>query len=163
MATTRKEKFIVGVDGSAASIEALRQAQRIASALGAGLEAWACWELPTAHEENDETRVQGLKHQTAAALQEAMWRAFGPDLPRNVRPRVVRGAARQALVDGSRFASLLVVGRRGHGGFTGLLMGSVSSACVAHAHCPVLVVHPPGPPGSIQRRSGTSRAATQET
>jgi nucleotide-binding universal stress UspA family protein len=57
----------------------------------------------------------------------------------------VRGAARQALIEASKGARMLVVGRRGHGRFGGLLIGSVSSACVAHAHCPVVVVHVPEP------------------
>jgi nucleotide-binding universal stress UspA family protein len=47
------------------------------------------------------------------------------------------------LIEESKAADMLVLGRRGHGGFGGLLLGSVSSACVAHAHCPVLVVHSP--------------------
>ncbi|WP_395802983.1 universal stress protein [Arthrobacter sp. FW306-04-A] len=68
---------------------------------------------------------------------------FGPDLPDNVVSRVVRGHARESLIEASREVDMIVVGRRGHGGFGGLLVGSVSSACVAHAHCPVLVVPTP--------------------
>lgn len=50
------------------------------------------------------------------------------------------GPPAKVLVQESRDAQLLVVGRRGRGGFLAQVMGSVSGACVAHAHCPVLVV-----------------------
>ena len=136
-------KIIVGVDGSAASKQALREGQRLALALNAPLEAWGCWELPLGYEGYLAMGIDGFAHTAEENVKEALKEVFGPELPKNVRTRLVQGSARAALVEGSKHAALLVVGRRGHGGFGGLLLGSVSSAVVAHAHCPVVVVHTP--------------------
>jgi nucleotide-binding universal stress UspA family protein len=61
-----------------------------------------------------------------------------PQVP--VELRSVRAATRETLVAESSNAQLLVVGARGRGGFTGLLLGSVSQAVLHHARCPVAVV-----------------------
>ncbi len=57
-----------------------------------------------------------------------------------IRSRVVQGNPAQVLIDAAEGADLLVVGSRGHGGFTGALLGSVGTHCVHHARCPVVVI-----------------------
>jgi nucleotide-binding universal stress UspA family protein len=57
-----------------------------------------------------------------------------------IERRVVEGRAAAVLIDESRGADLLVVGSRGHGGFAGLLLGSVSQQCAPHALCPLVIV-----------------------
>jgi nucleotide-binding universal stress UspA family protein len=62
-----------------------------------------------------------------------------PDV--TVTPVVVEGHPAQVMVEASRDAELLVVGSRGRGAFTGMVLGSVSQHCVQQAECPVVVVH----------------------
>ncbi|MEJ7793778.1 MAG: universal stress protein [Gaiellaceae bacterium] len=72
-----------------------------------------------------------------ATLHEVVTDADGVVIERHV----VEGSPATVLVDESRHADLLVVGSRGHGGFAGLLLGSVSQQCAHHAACPVVIVH----------------------
>jgi nucleotide-binding universal stress UspA family protein len=62
------------------------------------------------------------------------------DKPVEVRAAVAEGPAAHVLLTGAAGAELLVVGCRGHGGFAGMLLGSVSQHCAHHAPCPVVVI-----------------------
>jgi nucleotide-binding universal stress UspA family protein len=61
-----------------------------------------------------------------------------------VRTRAVEGHPADVLVEASRHADLLVVGSRGHGVLSGIVLGSVSQHCAVHATSPVLVHRRPG-------------------
>ena len=135
--------IVVGVDGSEASVEALRQAQSLAGPLSATLIAMASWDTPPVYDGYVAVGIDDFDVRAGEILQETVEKAFGVRIPANVETRLVQGRPRNTLIEASRDADLVVVGRRGHGGFGGMLIGSVSSALVAHAHCPVLVVHTP--------------------
>lgn len=128
-------RVVVGVDGSAASVQALQLASRLAPALEATIEAVACWDSPRP------LPLGSLEEEMERVLEEAVQRAFGSSPPATLTSSVARGHPAEVLLEKARGARLLILGRRGQGGFRGLLLGSVSSACVEHAACPVLVVH----------------------
>jgi nucleotide-binding universal stress UspA family protein len=140
-----QETVVVGVDGSPPSTSALTWAARYADAIGASLRAVLAWHYPTAaglppigHAPEPVTsQVEQSRYEILDKAIESACR----DLPAmQVDREVVYGHPAQALIDESRGADLLVVGSKGRGGFTGMLLGSISAHCVAHALCPVTVV-----------------------
>jgi nucleotide-binding universal stress UspA family protein len=137
---TTPGRIVVGVDGSVSSKQALRWAARLAAADGSRIEAVTAWDYPPSF--NAPVDVDWRPDLDAdTILTETLDEVFGDHRPEGLEPVVAHGQARTVLIEASRGASLLVVGSRGHGGFAGLLLGSVSSACSEHAHCPVLVLH----------------------
>lgn len=67
----------------------------------------------------------------------------GDDSEVTVQPMAIEGPPASVLVDAARDADMLVVGSRGHGGFTALLLGSVSQQLAHHAPCPLLIHRQP--------------------
>jgi nucleotide-binding universal stress UspA family protein len=133
-------KVVVGVDGSEQSIAALRQGDRLARLLGARIEAVTTWSYPVSlspYAMSAEPSFEEIARQT---LDEAVKDAYGTDIPPLLTTVVQYGHPAQVLVERSTGAEMLVLGSRGRGGFAGLLLGSVSAECAAHANSPVLIV-----------------------
>jgi len=138
-------RIVVGVDGSDSSQAALAWAVRQAALTGAEVEAVTAWQIPATYGygyamtlaipdlEKIARKVQGEAIAEAAGL--------APDV--RIRPVVVQDTPARALLDAAKGADLLVVGSRGHGGFTEALLGSVGQQCVHHAECPVVVIRGP--------------------
>ncbi|WP_433605240.1 universal stress protein [Dactylosporangium sp. CA-139114] len=128
---------VVGVDGSASSEEALALAFEAARDRGAELVAVRAHVTPA----QPSLPLPDVEEFERAALQASLapWRQKHPDV--RVAALVAAGRAAKVLVGVSHTAQLVVVGSRGHGGFGGLLLGSVGQQLMQHAGCPVLIAH----------------------
>jgi nucleotide-binding universal stress UspA family protein len=137
-----KTRIVVGVDGSDCSVAALSFAVEEARLRGASVQAIYAFPCPTAFGvAAPQEYFDDLDGQAKAVLDQAIARAVPASAsPPPILRTVVPGAPGEALIGTSEGATLLVVGSRGRGGFRELLLGSVSSQCVHHAHCPVTVV-----------------------
>jgi nucleotide-binding universal stress UspA family protein len=146
--TTRKEfdmsTIVVGVDGSDGSLDALQYAIDEARSHGADVEAVSAWHVPTMIYTGGYIPMPpdptGFERATKAALDKALSEVAAETDGVEITPVVREGQAAEVLVEAAKSADLLVVGSRGRGGFTGLLLGSVSQQCAQHAPCPVVVV-----------------------
>jgi nucleotide-binding universal stress UspA family protein len=133
-------KIVVGIDGSAPSIDAFRWAVRQAQLTGSVVEAVMAWQYPAGIVP---AGAQDVDAESRRALDGAIEGAFAGAPPVQVIRVVGEGEPAPTLVRRSKDAALLVVGSRGHGAFVGMLIGSVSEYCVTHAHCPVVVLRGP--------------------
>ncbi|KGM13333.1 universal stress protein [Cellulomonas bogoriensis] len=140
---TVENVVLVGIDGSPASLNALDWAAQHARVHGYGLHLVCAYSVPSftataldgGYAAIDDTAIQDGAR---AVLQEAVERVR----PSGVRTTsaVATGDAAAVMVELSRGAATVVVGTRGRGGFAERLLGTVSSALPAHAHCPTVVV-----------------------
>jgi nucleotide-binding universal stress UspA family protein len=147
-------KIVVGVDGSAPSYRALEWALGEARARGVGVVLVHAFEfsgLAASQPYTSPDLLDAYREDAQALLDRVLDRArhLAPDV--NVKAELQFGPAAAALVEAARGAVMLVVGSRGRGGFVGALLGSVSSACVHHATCPIVVVPPPERDGQPER------------
>jgi nucleotide-binding universal stress UspA family protein len=140
-------RIVVGVDGSPGATVALRWARAEAGLRGATLDVVHAWHEPYVG------GIPGmgpygisfdeLERAARAELDRAIGHAGPPPPGVRVEPILAPGPAAAVLLEAAKGADLLVVGSRGRGGFTGLLLGSVGQQCVHHAPCPVVVVPVP--------------------
>jgi nucleotide-binding universal stress UspA family protein len=138
---------VVGYDGSTAALGVLEAAFEAAAARGCGVTVVRAFRPTMPSWPADAAPPTVLNAQTAkAALTDELKRVGQPLTDKYpdvaVEYSVPGGDPAQVLVDASRGAQLVVVGSRGHGGFTGLLLGSVGLHLMHHSHCPVLIVRP---------------------
>ncbi len=138
--------IVVGVDGSEHSRRALEWAVREAGLRRAALTVLAVQQVAsnawTGHPELypvDQPAAEAVRRAAEDAVQKAVTQVGDP-APASVTVRAVSGLAAQELVSASSDADLVVVGSRGSGGFSQLLLGSVSHQVVSHAACPVVVI-----------------------
>jgi nucleotide-binding universal stress UspA family protein len=136
-------RVVVGVDGSPASRAALAFAFAEADAHSVPLTAMVAFEPTRSGDLPPLVDAEGLRETAEARLARLLipLRETRPEV--EVKVLAVTGSPREALMNASSGARLLVVGSRGLGGIRGLLLGSVSHALVHHAPCPVAVVHTP--------------------
>jgi nucleotide-binding universal stress UspA family protein len=138
-------RIVAGVDGSPSSLTALRWAIRQAGLTGAAVDAVIAWHFPVpaggfGWVPLGSDQGYDFKEIAEKVVADVISNALEPGSDVRVLAQVVEGNAAQVLLDASAGADLLVVGSRGHGGFTEALLGSVSQHCVQHARCPVVVI-----------------------
>lgn len=136
---------VIGDDGSECAEIALRFAVQEARRRAVPLRVVRAWTVTTAprprdapfgyvpsEQEFEQAVIEETRRRVAAAMDGAT------DVP--VHVRAVHGAAAKALIAAAEEADLLVVGSRGRGGFTSLVLGSVADTCTRHSTAPVVVV-----------------------
>ena len=157
---TPVRRIVVGVDGSSSARKALKWAVTEAEAWGAELTAIAAVPMASGAGALAWLPAAVDREQVLADVRSGLDRAINEALEGHenvtVRRHALDGNPAELLSEFSTAVDLIVVGSRGRGGFSGLLLGSTSQAVLSHASCPVLVA--PSHHAKGERR--TSRTST---
>lgn len=137
--------IVVGVDGSGHSQHALEWAMKEAAVRGVPLTVMTVHQLVKGYfggmvEYPDDAALAEQARKLVQAEVDEVLTGLGDSRPGAVSVRALSGSVVEELVDAGRNADLLVVGSRGAGGFERLVVGSVTSAVVQHATCPVVII-----------------------
>jgi nucleotide-binding universal stress UspA family protein len=155
-------RIVAGVDGSPNSARALRRAVEEAALRDGSVEAVYAFPAPHRSVADELVRmpiglggplsggvspghdeVRAAQDRADSHLDHFIHQALeGVEGPRPEPVAVPSDHPAETLIDQSRGADLLVIGTRGHGGFTGMLLGSVAHQAIQHAKCPVLILPP---------------------
>ena len=138
-------KIVVGLDGSAGSLQALEWAYSEALLSGAELSAVHGWIYPYAGRRTSISEPRTQMQLDAMEELKTSIESLGPRLTSgsiHVHPKLVEQSPAEALLDEANDADLVVVGSRGRGALRSALLGSVSRTVVQHASCPVVVIRP---------------------
>jgi nucleotide-binding universal stress UspA family protein len=137
--------IVVGIDASSHSMAALNWAMRAAAARNTPLTVVTVevvvasgWGGSQVYGADFELRDKAQKAAEEAVANAA--KALGADAPQSVTVKALLGQPAEQLLEEAKGADQLVVGRRGIGGFSRLMLGSVTSQIVHHADCPVTIV-----------------------
>jgi nucleotide-binding universal stress UspA family protein len=150
-------RIVVGIDGSPSSEQALRWAVDRASETGRTVDAVIAWDVPLSagipvNYGAAQISAGDWEGNSRTVLDETLGKVLSEEERAHVRTHVVQGHPARVLLEAAAGADQLVVGSRGHGGFSGMLLGSVSQHLIAHAPCPVTVIREPGEDGSAPAR-----------
>ncbi|MFI0411720.1 universal stress protein [Actinomadura sp. 3N508] len=164
-------RIVVGVDGSPASLRALRWAAAEAALRHAELVAVRAWRarrewVPPYAAANRRPSPERERERTRHALAADVRAVLGPDPTVRVRQELAFGEAATALLDRAATADLLVLGGHRSGSASTAAVGPVRTACLRRSVCPVVLV-PPGvvrgggaPDGGRERPAGEGRRAS---
>lgn len=140
---------VVGDDGSPAAEVALRYALDEARRRNTDLHVIRAWRIPTALGARPPAgyvpTLSELESATREDLQARVDRVLGDPGDVKLHVHTVYASAARALISASESADVVVVGSRGLGGFSSLLLGSVADQCTRHCVSPVVVVRHPEP------------------
>jgi nucleotide-binding universal stress UspA family protein len=142
---TNWNRIVVGVDGSKESRAALEWACELADQRGAEVVAVTTWTVPPQPTDPPYGSFPwgnsvDFTESSRQLLAEAVADVATAHSKVKISQHVAAGNAAAVLIEFSKEADLVVVGAKGHGGFTGMLIGSVSQHVLAHSACTVVVV-----------------------